>query len=257
VDYSDGSDDHIETWDLLDITLQNQKSDYRRRFGLNSPEPSDPDEARNWRLARQLDALAPALIDSISSLAVSPDAAGIVQQVSPGKPASTGLSGLVWYNVVQERIALELASDAIARLHGAGQRLTSLVAFVREHPLRPAAASFVDRAVRLYLSGFGPECVVMCRSALDAVLCSVMDDDRVATVLGRRPPGKQGFMLNDRIAAARRHGLMDATAVKWAHEIRIWGRDAVHLSPALAPNPTKALYRLIELLENLLPDDAA
>jgi hypothetical protein len=243
-----------DIWNLLDITLMNLETDHRETFGLNGPEPDDRDLAEQWRISQRLDQLAPQLIESIRAFSVSDEAAAILREVIPGEEPARSLRSLAFDEIVQRRVLLELASDAISRLHDAEIRLWMLLGAVRNNRLSETATSFVDRCVRLFLAGFGPECSVMCRSALEAALDAALSDSRVAEILGRSPEFRHGFVFADRIKAARNVGLLGDLEVELAHRIRTAGNQAVHGSPGLAPAPEASILQLILVLSKLLPD---
>jgi hypothetical protein len=71
--------------------------------------------------------------------------------------------------VVKHGILIELASEAAdTLLAGAEQRVLFLTELVAQRVMSERARAFLERATRLYLWGFEPECVVMCACSLEA-----------------------------------------------------------------------------------------
>ena len=72
---------------------------------------------------------------------------------------------------VRDAIRISLGWTAVeGLLREAEDRIPVLVELVSERDLSERARSFLDRATRLFLWGFDPECVVMCHGSMEAAL---------------------------------------------------------------------------------------
>ena len=79
--------------------------------------------------------------------------------------------------IVRDSIRIQLGFEVSDELlPQAEQRVAHLVALIASRELSDRAASYLDRATRLYLWGFDPECLVMCRSALEAAIASRLEE---------------------------------------------------------------------------------
>jgi len=135
----------------------------------------------------------------------------------------------VWklhWQKLEEELGWELARMA----NVAEERILDLAGMAVQQMPSGKAAGFLRRVARCCQFGFDAECLIMCRSVIDAELLSEISGDECISVLGQR----QYFDLGDRIEAARRLRLLSFELAQEAHNIRKLGNKAVHGDPDVA-----------------------
>lgn len=164
-------------------------ADYWRRYleyWELEEDVADPrhDEAAR-RLHRKLDAIGGAVRTLLHTL--SPDEAAVaairdfvdVSEAEDPLEAAAEVIRLVHETpIVRDSIRIALGFEAAEELlPRAESRISDLLTLVAARSVSPRAATFLDRATRLYLWGFDPECVIMCRAVLEAALTARLADD--------------------------------------------------------------------------------
>lgn len=236
-------------------------------------DPRHDEAAR--RLHRKLDAIGGAVRKLLHTL--TPDADAVVairdfvdvsEAEDPLEAAAEVIRLVHETPIVRDsiRIALgfEAAEELLPRAEG---RISDLLTLVAARSVSTRAASFLDRATRLYLWGFDPECVIMCRAVLEAALASRLADDLDADDaapnldnLLRIAGGRkilQGFeRAKNRKGWRARKGspLWRAERLKWA------GNEVLHQRPEVAASRStdikdarEAVSELAWVLSELFP----
>lgn len=248
---------YLEYWELKDDVEDSRYDDATRR------------------LHRKLDAIGGAVRKLLHTL--SPDAEAVVairdfvdvsEAEEPLEAAAEVIRLVHETPIVRDsiRIALgfEAAEELLPRAEG---RISDLLTLVAARSVSPRAAPFLDRATRLYLWGFDPECVIMCRAVLEAALTSRMagdldvDDqapnlDNLLRIAGGRKI-LEGFERADNRKGWRaRKGspLWRAERLKWA------GNEVLHQQPEVAGSRStdikdarEAVSELADVLSLIFP----
>jgi CRP-like cAMP-binding protein len=231
-------------WAELAQILRLWRSTYRDYWGLNREiQPGDPNEAELIRWQHD-DVLAAKLLLIAQALS-----ANAVTQERAEKPRIGSDEFLRWLRellrqkgkspIVQDRIGLDLATDAVHQLHGATDRALKLLGIIHDQGLSGRAAEFISRATRLYIWGFEPESIIMCRAALEGALLLRLEDyydldgkpPSLDTLIGMA--GDLGILAGyerlgqDKWRARSGTPLWRAQRIKWS------GNYAAHHAPAV------------------------
>jgi hypothetical protein len=145
--------------------------------------------------------------------------------------------------IVRDRLTIGLYSDGVHRmLPTAEERAPHLVGLVGAVDLSPRAAAYLDRATRLYLWGFDPECVIMCRSVLEAALETALQhrfDQEFSPSLDRliAEAGETGLLPGRLTWNNKRGWKAERGSLLWKAElIRFGANPLLHNLPSLAVN---------------------
>lgn len=240
----------------------------------NVEDPRHDEAAR--RLHRKLDAIGGAVRKLLHTL--SPDAGAMVairdfvdvsEAEDPLEAAAEVIRLVQDTPIVRDSIRIALGFEAAEELlPRAESRISDLLTLVAARSVSPRAASFLDRATRLYLWGFDPECVIMCRAVLEAALTSRLagdvdvDDaapnlDNLLRIAGGRKV-LAGFERADNRKgwrAKKGSPLWRAERLKWA------GNEILHQRPEVAgsratdiKDAREAVRELAWVLSELFPN---
>jgi hypothetical protein len=173
--------------------------------------------------------------------------------------------------IVRDCLAISLALEAVdTLLPTAEDRVAELVALIASRTMSSRASAYLERATTLHLWGFDPECVIMCRSVLDAALSS-----RLATLVAQDEPppnldrlialaGAEGILPGYQPAANRRGwSARKGSLIEDAEHIRLAGNRLLHELPHLTVAPkaltdsATAVRTLARVLDQLFPDGKA
>jgi hypothetical protein len=118
-------------------------------------------------------------------------------------------------------------------------------------PLDPSknAAKFLQRVSRCYVYGFDTECVVMCRSVLDAEFESEISADDCISALGGN--FRNRYNLDDRISAAGKLNRVSFEACEHAHDVRRTGNNAVHVRADAKVDPLSVIKKTLSVIREL------
>ena len=254
--------EYREYWELVGSTEDNSFSDDQRE------------------LHRGLDRIGEAMRRTIRSL--SPDAAsvatvnqffqvlGIELNADPANAAKT-LRTMHKQPIVRDCLAISLALEAVDTLLPAAEgRAAELVALIASRQMSHRASAYLERATKLYLWGFDPECVIMCRSVLEAALSSrlatFLAQDEAAPTLDKLVAiaGERGVLPGYKKALNRRRWNADrGSLLEDADNIRRAGNHLIHDLPDLTIAPTAvadsatAVRTLARVLDHLFPEGNA
>ena len=133
------------------------------------------------------------------------------------------------YRVIYEQIGLAVVSMQAS----AESRFGMLITLGKKALIDPRTADYLRRVSQCYLFGLDEQCVIMCRSALEAAfLQSVPDHVCEEVSQGCKPPqagrDKPEYSLNDRIRAARAKGIADDVTLDLARDVKNVANDLVH-----------------------------
>ncbi len=134
---------------------------------------------------RKLEAIGTAVRKLLHTL--SPDAEAVAtirafvdvaEDEHPREAAAEVIQALRRTPIVRDNVRIGLGFEATGELlPRAEARIADLMGLIAARAVTPRAASFLDRATRLYLWGFDPECVILCRSVLESALTSRVSDE--------------------------------------------------------------------------------
>ena len=159
--------------------------------------------------------------------------------------------------IVQHGILIELASEAAdTLLAGAEQRVHFLTELVAQRVMSERARAFLERATRLYLWGFEPECVVMCACALEAAYPERFSDLNMFRLQITKYEKKDEYTPGQYEMAARASHVYSAAQGKAAANIRASRNFTVHSVPILSMSSTQALQDTADLLDALFPQQS-
>jgi hypothetical protein len=231
---------------------------YLNHWGIHSTKPAELSE-KDWRLRRSLDQLGESLRKAIHSLSVESDvvdAARAVLNAAGLAETEDSLSPLDMahlapgHPIVRDCIEFSLGFEAVDRLlPTATERVYTLLDLIAHRRLSKRAAAYLDRATRLYLWGFDPECVIMAHAVLEAATAEVITDEKLSE-LGVKARNKV-FSSAQRIAAARELGIFTEEDEAKANALRRARNDTVHLAPGTETNAEEAVRNLARLLSRL------
>lgn len=172
---------------------------------------------------------------ALGKIAADPEAIGIDEQ-------SKYLRFLFGMPIVRDSVEIQLALEVTdVMLPQAQKRLAVLVELLGVRKLPEAAVSYLDRVTRLYLWGLEPECIIMCRSSLEAALATRLE--------GKFPRDKPVPTLDTLLKLAGQHRVLEGfqlakgTKRGWrckrgswlwrADQIRISANRLIHSFPVL------------------------
>jgi hypothetical protein len=190
--------------------------------------------------------LAAALPESLHSLLVGDSARSVLQDfvTEEGAPIvktyqeSVILARIATlFPVTRQAVQLEIAFQAIGDvLPKAEQRVFTLLELLAERELSSRAGRYLDRATRLFLWGFDPECVAFSGAVLEAALKERIPDN-----------------AKRRIQRAVELGLFTPEQAKLADELRSQRNNVLHEDPTITLTAEKAIRSLAGLLDVLYP----
>lgn len=137
---------------------------------------------------------------------------------------------------LQIRAAREFAED----LPSLAERASGIIELALEVRVSPAVSRYAGRLGRCYLAGFDSECVILCRSVLDAALKDVLTQE-----------GVEGQNMKMRIDLAVERGLLDPTLKDEANCVRLRGDKAVHDEPGITKAARETLEMTLYLVHEL------
>lgn len=110
----------------------------------------------------------------------------------------------------------------------------------------PAAQRFLGRVGRTYMLGLNPECVIMCRAALEQALT-----ERFTREKKPFPPTKGTSELSSRLSRAEELGWLTRKELLKASDVRLRANKAIHEDPAVTRDAFGTVEATLELLATL------
>ena len=151
---------------------------------------------------------------------------------------------------ISDEIDIFLARELADKLDECNQRISSLVIASQElDPKATNARDFLRRVSRCYIHGFDSECIILCRSVLDAAFDPDAMRDDCIDVLGPRDP--PNFPLKDRIAVALSRGRLNEGVAAMAWEVRDIGNKAVPGQPSETMDAFTVIAKTLTVLKKL------
>lgn len=246
----------------LGTYVNNYENEYLDYWNLqNVPdEPQTDEDARE--LFAALEDLGANFRESLHSLEVDPDAHDRLQpiiervvdewkdsQVDPAQVAKAALALMP----ARDRLKIALGWEATEGLLAtAEERLPALLKLIAGRSLGERARAYLNRATRLFLWGFDPECVVMCHSVLEAALSSQFGPDRMENLGFER---KRDYRAVELERAAGRANLFEEENMATARVLRRARNDIVHGHPDITMGAEEAINAVASLLDQLFAAD--
>ena len=165
------------------------------------------------------------------------------------------------------RIALGLEA-AMVLMASAEDRAPRLIELLASRELNETSREYLARATRLYLWGHDPECIIMCRSVLEAALGHVLHERSDSDMSGGPlkqlidEARKDKILRSWRRTRARRGWEAKPGTILWrAERLRVAGNNLLHQLPELGvgdltyESPRDALEDLSFVLSELFPSE--
>lgn len=127
-------------------------------------------------------------------------------------------------------LAMKFAEKVIGPLFDDGaSRILRLWGLILSQPVSKSTAEFLKNVSRCFIWGFDTECVMLCRSSLDAAFRDAISDE--VCVRHEEPGARYGYTLVQRIWAAYKEKCIDKTAKDAATRVNARGSKTVHEEP--------------------------
>lgn len=177
---------------------------------------------------------------------LSPPPADILYHIEMvGRPLDSPLK-LVW-----ERLCIKLAWDGVGSIREGALRTLKLWGLLVDLQPSGSTLSFLQRVGRCFIWGFDPECIIVCRGAIDTAFRDAVSDDVCMSIYPDRKAGDKEFGLANRIVAAYKTKLIDKPTKKLAFEVKNRGDKAVHHDPYATKDVTRTIKDTIIVLKKL------
>lgn len=164
------------------------------------------------------------------------------------RPSDDSLLKLVW-----ERFCIHLAQEMVARLTPGANRILQLNDMVISGNPSIATLRFLRRVSRCFIWGFDPECVILCRGAIDTAFATVITD-QICDNHGLKKAGF-GHTLTNRIKAALLEGMIDEGTKNAAFRVNSPATEAAHRDPTKTASVLNVIKDTRDVLQRLLPND--
>ncbi len=162
-----------------------------------------------------------------------------------GRPPDGPLK-LVW-----ERLCIKLAWDGVGSIREGALRILKLWGLLVDLQPSERTLSFLQRVGRCFIWGFDPECIIVCRGAMDTAFRDAVSDDVCMSIYPDRKPKDREFGLANRIVAAYKTQLIDKSTKKLAFSVKMRGDEAVHHDPHATKDVTGTIKDTIIVLKEL------
>ncbi len=161
-------------------------------------------------------------------------------------------------HMVWQYLCIEDARDATHGLGDRVRRIFQLEELVQElqrnSQLPQATVHFLALVSRTFVWGFGAECVIVCRGAIDTAFREKVPNSLIET---RRRQGGHGYGLQDRIEAAC-PDLINDEIREAANTVKCRGDKAIHFDPYATKDVLGTIKSALKVIDRLaqLPDAA-
>lgn len=152
---------------------------------------------------------------------------------------------LVW-----EKLCVDYAWDLVGKIRGCAERTLKMNMLILATNPGVPTLSFLRRLSRCYISGFDPECVILCRSVIDTAFKETISDSLCEKYYLKRKP-EDTFGLASRIATAKKEGIIDKAISKLAFEVKDRGDKAVHAQPDITKDVLGTIANTIKVIDCL------
>lgn len=144
-------------------------------------------------------------------------------------------------DLILEKLQIEIAEDFCWRVDEAADRALEIGGLVLTDPPSSRVIGYLNRLARCYISGFFPECVILCRSVLDSALSEMFREKHSI------PPQN----LMGKIEFAKTSGWLSQEHYTNANTIRLRGNKAVHEDPYMVKQVLETIRLVMEVLSSL------
>lgn len=186
-----------------------------------------------------------AILDTYRANGLSPPPAEFWRLEMAGRPPDGPLK-LVW-----ERLCIKLAWDGVSSMRKGALRILELWGFLLDIQPDTRTLPFLRRVGRCFIWGFDPECIIVCRGALDTAFRDAVSDDICKSIFPDREPEDGEFGLANRIVAAYKTQLIDKSTKKIAFSVKMRGDKAVHDDPNASKDVAGTIKDTIIVLKEL------
>lgn len=241
---------YVARW--LRQELDAYRDEYEDGFAL----PPAGEEALTAAMSRVADDILAVAATGIVPVSLAADLDGFL----PGESPEAKVKQLFQYRYVAERLEFAVASDVLGRLDDADQshRISaSILAFFVLCEANPSitAVKYLERAVRLFLAGYGSEVLIMCGAVMEAALRDRVPNEELLRS-GKKPNRRTNdFPLKDRMDWEKSNPFLTNEQRDSFWKVYNWRCDAVHNQPDMGPDPSDAILETAFLLAVLLPKD--
>lgn len=129
---------------------------------------------------------------------------------------------------LDETLEAEFAKVSVGMIASAATNLWDLFAVltqIQKAPIPEIALNYLKRVFRCYIWGLKPECIILCRSVIEAAIDEKIPDKMCAKFCD---PNKLSYTLADKIRTIERSDLLDKEPVKILRRIKCRGNKCVH-----------------------------
>jgi len=196
------------------------------------------------RIAALAEAWAKNVLDASTALAVPTD---LYEKIA--FPGSSGEPLRELFELfAANSIAINFTREGIYKAEPAARRCIQLLQVVIEAESKDndPVRKFLKRVARCYIWDFAPECIILCRSALDVAL-----RDRLARTAMRKDAKWQRDKIEDNINRAYTLQLLDKKGKEYAHSVRLQANKALHYQLDITKDILGTIRRTTAVLAQL------
>jgi hypothetical protein len=153
--------------------------------------------------------------------------------------------------ITWESFLMELATDAIDRIRSGSGRMLQLSQLIVDANPPELTLNYMRRVSACFIWGFDPECIILCRSALDTAFRDKVSDEICEQVFGAAE--ERDFGLLARIKAAHTRGMISDGARDTAWRVKDRGDKAVHYDPDATKDVLGTVRDTVKVLKSLCP----
>lgn len=200
------------------------------------------------------DKIADAIMKCVEDIGADSTFAKLIEVLDDEEPKISDGVEKIRYVVLMEAIEEALARRVIEALVCAKERIIKLLQISKKVEGSVRVRDFLSRVSRTYLLGFDPECIVMCRGALEAQFDAEISNDDCICKLKRTVNAsheKPTFDLRKKIEVALTLGKITPDIGNSAHKVRKAGNKVVHRSPASDCDATTILKHTVAVIKAL------
>ena len=148
---------------------------------------------------------------------------------------------------IRESVEVQVASGLVPLVSDATKRALELAHHVLTRPRHRAVTTFLARMGRCYVLGLAPECVLLCRTALEQAVARAVEARGVRT----SSPEGRAPSTPERLAALRREGGLSAETLRRAEAV--WDRSELALrgDPDAAEDVLETIAETSDALDEL------
>ena len=153
--------------------------------------------------------------------------------------------------IAWESFVIELVGDAMERIGSGSVRMLELSQLlVAANPPDPTL-NYLHRISACFIWGFDPECIILCRSALDTAFRDKVSEEICEQVFGTAE--ERHFGLLDRIRAAHRTQMISDDTRQIAWRVKDRADKAVHYDPDATRDVLGTVRDTVKVLKALCP----